>query len=201
MIKIITSFILAIFVVGCGTFQLETSAKMTESIFLEELNPQKTIFLVYTNTIKKDSNFRLKIKAELIKKGYEITNSSDASKYILRINMVNNNYGLQQNEAKAVGSMALVGASIAGAATRNLKDAAVTGLAVGAVGGIFAYATADGRIRLQADLLITEKFKNKESKNFSTRIIAEACQVHLEPKDGQIILEDVMSKKIAGIFL
>ncbi len=190
-----------LFITACGTFQLETSAKMTNSIFLKDLNPEKTIFLVSTNTTGKDSDFHSKIESELVKKGYELMDSPDASKYILRVNLVNNINSIQQNEARAAAGMGATGAVVAGLATKNVGSAVGTGLAAAAVGGIFAYATADGSVRMQADVLITEKFTNKPSEDFLTRVISEARQVHLEPKEGQVILEGVMSKKIAGIFL
>jgi len=47
---------------GCGTFSLELDSKMTRSIFLKNLEPTKTIYLVKTNTAIVDDNIGSLIK-------------------------------------------------------------------------------------------------------------------------------------------
>ncbi len=200
-LMLITAMVIGLLTTGCGTFELQTSAKMTKSVFLKELDAKKTIYLVTTNTTGTESTFRSKIEADLTERGYELTTSPDGAKYILRVNLVNNIAIRQQNESKAAGAMAVTGAVVAGVATKSLKSGLVTGVAMGAAGALFAYATADGNVRMQADIMIEEKFPDKPSETFTTRVISEARQVHLKPKEGQVILEGVMSKKIAGIFL
>ena len=75
-----------------------------------------------------------------------------------------------------------------------------SGLAVGAVAGLFAYATADGHVRMQADVLITEKLADNKTIEHSTRVFAEATQMRLTVAEAQPILEDKISTQIAGIF-
>jgi len=183
---------------GCGTFSLQMDSKMTQSVFLKNLQPKKTIYLVKTNTTSVDDNIGFLVKDKLIEKSYEFTDNPEDATYILRVNTVNMNANRQQNEARAA---AVTGAStgIVMLAAKGAKDG-VGGAVVGAVvGGVFAYAVADGQVRMQVDVVITEK--GDESIDYATRIIAEAKQVHLTPEKGQPLLEEKISKQIAGIFL
>jgi len=184
---------------GCGTFSLQMDSKMTQSIFLKNLQPKKTIYLVKTNTTSVDDNIGFLVKDKLIEKNYEFINSPEDATYILRVNTINMNANRQQNEASAA---AVTGAStgIVMLATRGAKDG-VGGAVIGAVvGGVFAYAIADGQVRMQVDVVITEQMDNNNI-DYATRIIAEAKQVHLTPEKGQPLLEEKISKQIAGIFL
>jgi len=53
---------------------------------------------------------------------------------------------------------------------------------------------------MQVDVVITESLDGKELE-YKTRVIAEAKQIHLSPEEGQPLLEEKISKQIAGIFL
>jgi hypothetical protein len=185
---------------GCGTFSLELESKMTQSIFLKNLQPKKSIYLVKTNTTSVDDNIGDLVKNKLIEKKYKfVTNPNDAT-YILRINTINMNAHKEQNEARAA---AVTGAStgIVALAAKGGKEG-VGGAIIGAVvGGIFAFAVADGQVRMQVDIVITEHMNDGSNLEYKTRIIAEAKQVHLTPKEGQPLLEKKISKQIAGIFL
>ena len=196
------SYLLVVFILllsGCGTFSLETDSKMTRSIFLKNLKPIKTIYLVKTNTAPVDDEIGTLTKAYLQARGYSFVKDPDDATYILRINTININNHKQQNIAK--------GAAIAGGTTgivgyaSNGGSAGIEGLVVGAaIGGTFAYLVSDGQVRMQVDVLITESI-DKEEFTHKTRVIAEAKQVHLTPEEGQPILEKKISKQIAGIFL
>jgi len=184
---------------GCGTFSLETDSKMTRSIFLKNLKPIKTIYLIKTNTAPVDDDIGVLTQSNLEARGYAFVKDPDKATYILRINTININNHKQQNIAK--------GAAIAGGTTGLVgyanegSKAGLQGLVVGAViGGTFAYLVSDGQVRMQVDVRITESINQKEITH-KTRVIAEAKQVHLTPEEGQPILEKKISKQIAGIFL
>jgi len=184
---------------GCGTFSLELDSKMTQSIFLKNLKPTKTIYLVKTNSATVDDNIGSLAKQKLIAKNYSFVNNPEDATYILRVNTININAKREQREAKGA---AVIGTSIGLVALASEGNkAGVQGAIAGAViGGLFAYAVADGQVRMQADVVITESLNGDEVEH-KTRIIAEAKQVHLTPDEGQPLLEEKISKQIAGIFL
>lgn len=184
---------------GCGTLSLQLDSKMTQSIFLNNLKPIKTIYLVKTNTAIVDDNIALLTKEKLLKRNYTFVNNPVNATYILRINTININKRKDQKELES-GAITGVSTGLAIGATKGLEDGLAGGLIMGVVGGIFAYAVADGQIRMQADILITEKIGSKKI-NHLTRVIAEAKQVHLTSKEGQPLLEEKISKQISGIFL
>jgi len=202
MKKIIRVFLLGIFLLltGCGTFSLESNSKMTKSVFLKDLKPEKSIYLVKTNTAQVNDNIGALTKENLSKKGYTFVDDPQKATYILRINTININNHKQQNIAKGA-AVAGTSAGIIGYAATNSGTAGIEGALVGAVvGGLFAYATADGEVRMQVDVVITEAMDGKEYAH-KTRVIAEAKQVHLTPEEGQPILEKQVAKSISGIFL
>ena len=202
MQKIIRTFLLGglLLLSGCGTFSLESNSKMTKSVFLKDLKPKKSIYLVKTNTAQVNDNIGNLTKKNLIAKGYPFVNDPKEATYVLRINTININNHKQQNIAKGA-AFAGTSAGIVGYAATNSGTAGIEGALVGAVvGGIFAYATADGEVRMQVDVVITEAMDGTEYEH-KTRVIAEAKQVHLTPKEGQPILEVQIAKSISGIFL
>ncbi len=184
---------------GCGTFSLELDSKMTRSIFLKNLKPTKTIYLVKTNTAIVDDNIGALTKQKLIAKNYSFMENPEDATYILRINTININAKKEQREAKGA---AVIGTSVGLVALASKgTTAGIKGAVAGAlIGGIFAYAVSDGQVRMQADVVITESLDGKEIEH-KTRVIAEAKQVHLTPEEGQPLLEGKISKQIAGIFL
>lgn len=184
---------------GCGTFSLELDSKMTKSIFLKNLKPTKTIYLVKTNTAIVDDKIGSLTKQKLIAKNYSFVDNPENATYILRVNTININAKREQREAKGA---AVIGTSVGlvALASEGTK-AGLQGAAGGAlIGGLFAYAVSDGQVRMQADVVITESLDGEEIEH-KTRVIAEAKQVHLSPQEGQPLLEEKISKQIAGIFL
>lgn len=202
MKKLLYSFILIILVFivsGCGTFSLELDSKMTQSVFLKNLKPIKSIYLVKTNTASVDDNIASLTKNKLIAKNYSFVDDPDKATYILRVNTININAAKEQNEVDA----AVVSGSTVGLvqlASKGNSSALKGGIVGATAGAILAYAVSDGLIRMQADVRITETIDGNEVEH-KTRVIAEAKQVHLTPEKGQPLLEEKISKQIAGIFL
>ncbi len=198
--KLLIFALLAILLSSCGTFSLELDSKMTQSIFLKSLKPVKTIYLVKTNTAIIDDKIGELLIQKLEKKNYVFVNEPKDATFILRVNTINMNSQKEQNEAKASaiagGSTGIVALARKGSARNGL-----TGAVVGAVvGGIFAYAVSDGQVRMQVDVKIEESINGEVVEHF-TRVIAEAKQVHLTIEEAQPLLEEKISKQIAGIFL
>lgn len=198
--KIFVTIIFAFLLAGCGTFALQTNSKITQSVFLKDLQPVKTIFLSATNTTSDNSNIWMYTKLNLEEKGYVFTASPKEAKYILRINVLNKDGKLEQNEARAAATLGGAAGVMTGIASNSLKKGVVAGIVGATIGGAFAFITADGNVRMQVDVLISENLEDSVIEH-KTRVIAEATKVRLTPEEGQPILEKMIGKQIAGIFL
>lgn len=190
-----------IFFSGCGTVKMQTFAKSSNSIFFKEISSKKSVFLINKNSSGVDNNIGQMVQSQLMSKGYSFVSDANDAKYILRINTLNLNAGQEQTAVAAVGAGAVTGAVVGGAAKKSLKAGAVTGLAAGAAAGLFALATEDGTVKMQADVFITEKLEDEKKVDYTTRIFTEATQMHLTAQEAQPILEEKIAAKISGIFL
>ena len=184
---------------GCGTVELQTFASTSNSIFFNSLKAKKTIYMVSKNSTQVDSKLGELVKSRLIHKGYVLVEDPEKAQYILKINAVNFNRSSEQNTLKAAGTGAVTGAIAGVAVSRNVRGGLVGGAIAGGVAGIFALATEDGDVKMQADVLIQEK-TGEGLKTHQTRVYAEATQMHLTAKKAQPILEKIIAKKISGIF-
>jgi capsular polysaccharide biosynthesis protein len=143
---------------GCATSELQTSAKMTQSVFINPVAKNKRIIFVSSkNTSGQKIDLENTIIRELEAKGYTIVDDPEMATYILMTNVL---YCNKKDENNATGG-ALAG-GIAGAGVsgyNNNSGGQMVGAAVGAavVGGLLAKLTEDTIFQMQVDIVIREK--------------------------------------------
>ena len=128
---------------GCATTELQTNAKMTQSIFINPVKKElRTVFLSSKNTSGQKINLENTIIAELQAKGYQVIDDPEAATYVLMVNVL---YCDKKQENNAGGGALGAGAIGAGVAGYN--------------GGLIAKATEDTIYQMQVDIVIREKAK------------------------------------------
>lgn len=147
---------------GCVTTTLETTATMTQSIFIDPVAKEKRIvFLNIKNTSGQNINLENKLRMLLEQKGYMITDNPDKATFILSTNIL---YCDKKQENTAAGAAA-AGAGIgAGVGAYNHGTAGATvgiGLGGALLGGIIGKLTEDTIYQMQVDINIKQKAKGK----------------------------------------
>lgn len=145
---------------GCATSELQTAAKMTQSIFISPVKKElRTIFVSSKNTSGQRINLEQNILSELQAKGYRIIDDPEKATYVLMVNVL---YCDKKQENNAAGGAATAGAIGAGVAGYNNSGAGGTiaaGAAAALVGGLLSKLTEDTIYQMQVDILIREKSK------------------------------------------
>ena len=133
---------------GCGAAttaiekrNLEVQTRMSDSIFLEPVSPEKQIvYIRIRNTTDKDINVEEQIKSALTTRGFKVVNNPDEAYFMIQANV------LQIGKTDATGGDSalqsgfgggLLGAGIS-AATGGSGNNVGVGAAVGAVAGLLA---------------------------------------------------------------
>ncbi|WP_418219504.1 complement resistance protein TraT [Campylobacter iguaniorum] len=157
---ILSSIIVGSLLAGCATTTLQTSAKMTQSIFLDPVaKDKKIIFVSIKNTSGHDVNLENKILQGLQNKGYTITDDPDAATYILMTNVL---YCDKKSETNSVGSavgLGATGAAISGYNGGGAGSMIAAGAAGAVVGGVLGKLTEDTIWQMQVDVNIRQKTK------------------------------------------
>ena len=145
---------------GCATSQLQTSAKMTQSVFINPVAKDKrTIFISTKNTSGTNINLEQKMVQALYAKGYTIVDDPEMATYVLMTNIL---YCNKKSENNVVGGAVMGGAAGALANSgSNGRSMAVAGVAGAVVGGLIGKATEDTIFQMQVDIVIREKAKGK----------------------------------------
>lgn len=145
---------------GCATSQLQTSAKMTQSVFINPVAKEKrTIFISTKNTSGTEINLEQKIIQALYAKGYIVVDDPEMATYVLLTNIL---YCNKKSENNVVGGAMMGGAAGAIANSgSNGRSMAAAGLAGAVVGGLIGKATEDTIFQMQVDIVIREKAKGK----------------------------------------
>jgi len=146
---------------GCATTELQTSAKMTQSVFINPVKKElRTVFLSTRNTSGQRINLESTIIAELMAKGYKLVDDPDAATYVLMTNVL---YCDKKKENNAADGATVGGALGAGIGSYNNPGSAGNTIAAGAagaiIGGLIAKATEDTIFQMQVDIVIREKAK------------------------------------------
>lgn len=142
---------------GCLTTELQTSATMSQSIFLNPVaKDKKIVFLNIKNTSGHDVNLEKKLANLLESKGYTLTDDPQMATYILSTNIL---YCDKQNENHTVGAAAAGGAT--GIAISGYNNNSTTGIiasgALGALaGGVLGKLTEDTIWQMQVDINIKQ---------------------------------------------
>lgn len=149
-----------LFFTGCATSQLQTSAKMTQSVFINPVAKDKrTIFISTKNTSGTDINLEQRIVQALYAKGYTIVDDPEMASYVLMTNILYCNKKSENNVASGAMMGGVAGAI--GNSGSNGRSMAVAGLAGAVVGGLIGKATEDTIYQMQVDIVIREKAKGK----------------------------------------
>ncbi|PLY09974.1 MAG: hypothetical protein C0626_07220 [Arcobacter sp.] len=170
--------ILAIFVlVGCGTTELQTRAKLTRTITLDKSEKDnRKMYLQVSNTAGsggKNLNLLNDLKTKLESKGYTIVGNSKEASYGLFVNVLFANNLKEANAIKgATQAGALFGLGAVGAGQSGSNS-----LLIGAVaalgGGIISSAMEDDVFRAVIDVEIRD-YKGKEIQTARSTIDAGA---------------------------
>ena len=145
---------------GCATSQLQTSAKMTQSVFINPVAKDKrTIFISTKNTSGADINLEQRIVQSLYAKGYTIVDDPEMATYVLMTNILYCNKKSENNTASGAMMGGMAGAI--GNSGSNGRSMVAAGLAGAVVGGLIGKATEDTIFQMQVDIVIREKAKGK----------------------------------------
>lgn len=151
----------AILFSGCATTELQTNAKMTQSVFINPVAKDKrTIFVSMKNTSGTNINLEQTITSALMAKGYMLVDDPDVATYVLMTNVLYCNKKSENNVANGVAMGGMTGA-IANSGSGNFRSIGAAGLAGALVGGAIGKATEDTIFQMQVDIMIREKAKGK----------------------------------------
>lgn len=145
---------------GCATSQLQTSARMSQSVFVNPVAKEKrTIFISMKNTSGADIMLEPRVAQTLINKGYTVVDDPEQATYVLMANVLYCNLKKENN----VGSGAMMGGAAGAIANSgsNGRSMLAAGVAGAVVGGLIGKATEDSIFQMQVDIVIREKAKGK----------------------------------------
>lgn len=147
---------------GCVTTTLETTATMTQSIFINPVAKEKRIvFLNIKNTSGQNINLESKLRMLLEQKGYIITDNPDKATFILSTNVLYCDKKQENNAVGAAGVGAGVGAGVAAYNSNSMTAAVLTTGAIGLASGLIGKLTEDTIYQMQVDINIKQRAKGK----------------------------------------
>lgn len=145
---------------GCATTELQTSATMTQSVFINPVAKDKrTIFVSTKNTSGTSINLESSIIGSLASKGYTVIDDPETATYVLMTNVLFCNKKSENNVATGA-LMGGVAGAIANSGSSN-RGFAAAGIGGAVVGGLIGKATEDTIYQMQVDIMIREKAKGK----------------------------------------
>lgn len=150
----------AILFTGCATTELQTNAKMTQSVFINPVAKSKRlIFVSSKNTSGQKINLENTMINELQAKGYTIVDDPEQATYILMMNVLYCDKKQENNAAAGALGAGALGAGVAGYNGHSTGGTIGIGLGAALVGGLVAKATEDTIFQMQVDIVIREKAK------------------------------------------
>lgn len=174
-----------LFFSGCATTELQTNAKMTQSVFINPVKQElKTIFVSTRNTSGQKINLESAIVTELQAKGYKVVDDPDGATYVLLTNVLYCDKKQENNTAGAALGAGAVGAGISGYNHGGAGQAIGIGLGAALIGGLIGKATEDTIYQMQVDIVIREKAKGKVYASNSN--VAGQASVNDSKKSGFI---------------
>ena len=143
-----TTLFMGISFSGCGAAttaiekrNLEVQTKMSDSVFLEPVSPEKQIvYIRIRNTTDKDINVEEQIKSALTARGFKVINNPDEAYFMIQANVLQIGKTDETGADSALQSGfggGLLGAGVS-AATGGSGNNIGVGAAVGAVAGLLA---------------------------------------------------------------
>lgn len=227
---IILSFSLS----GCGALHtsikkgdLDIQTKMTETIFLDPVAPDKRIaFISVRNSTDKKLNIKQRILQQLTESGYKVTDNPELATYIMQANVLK----VSKEDLRNAESFIESGYSgaVIGSTVSSSSDSG-KGALFGAILGVVVDALVDDTLytmvtdiqvkeRAAAGEVVTQQQTSdisqgtstsvKQStsktttnwKTYRTRIVSVANQANLKFDAAMEGLEDGLVKAISGIF-
>ena len=145
---------------GCATTELQTNAKMTQSIFINPVKKElRTVFLSSKNTSGQKINLENTIIAELQAKGYQVIDDPEAATYVLMVNVLYCDKKQENNAGGGALGAGAIGAGVAGYNGGGAGGSIAAGLGGALIGGLIAKATEDTIYQMQVDIVIRQKAK------------------------------------------
>lgn len=169
-IKIALSSLVAMsLLTGCVTTQLQTSATMTQSIFLDPVaKDKKIIFLNVRNTSGQNINIESKLISILQSKGYVIVDDPEQATFILSTNILYCNKKQENNAAVGATLGTGLGVGVAAYNSQSMAGAIATTGAIGLASGLIGKLTEDIIYQMQVDINIKQRAKGKVLSTAST---------------------------------
>ncbi|HKM19369.1 MAG TPA: complement resistance protein TraT [Aliarcobacter sp.] len=168
---------------GCATTQLQTSVKMSQSVFIDPVKKElKTVFISSKNTSGQPINLEQSLSNELQGKGYKVVDDPDEATYILMVNVLYCDKKQENNVAGAALGAGAIGAGVSGYNHGGAGQAIGVGLGAAVIGGLIGKATEDTIYQMQVDILIKERTKGSVLTQNST--VAAQANVRDSKKSG-----------------
>ncbi len=188
---------------GCGSLQLKSYTKATNSFSLRTSNIEKTIYLVLINDSSHPTQLDSLLRLKLAQKGYKLVSDAKNASFSLTVTPVkisnDNGTDFEFDSVLKIGEnveYSVMRELIRSSSAESSVMTAAAGLVMTSFVGTLAYLTADGNIRMQVDVNITQT-GNKE---YYTRVLSEAERMQLDINVAQPILEGNISDKIVSFF-
>lgn len=219
---------------GCGALNtavkkrnLDVQTKMSETIWLNPVSTNQTVFVQIKNTSGKVVNVEEAIKRTLSQKGYYIVEDPNQASYWLQANVLKlDKVDLRESDPFGSGILgAGVGASLGAYNTGSVNTAIGLGLAGALIAGTVDALVSDIAYTMVTDIMISEKTNSKVAvttnnnltqgtrgrtkvttssestrNQYQTRVVSVANQVNLKFEEAQPTLEAQLQQVIAGIF-
>jgi len=165
---LITSLSIISIFSGCATTTLETSSKMTNTVFITPVSKdKKTIYLAFRNTSGQNINLIKRLNEELIAKGYKVIDEPEDATFLLMVNVLYCDKKMESQAGSGAVAGGATGALISGYNSNSTTNAVVSGIGGALVGGVVAGLLEDTIYQMQVDISIREKIYGKviSSKN------------------------------------
>ncbi len=169
---IITTLAVTIQLTGCAATavaiskkDLDVQTKMSNTIFLDPVSPNKKVVFIQIRNTSDKPNFDIEgpIKQAIQAKGYRITQDPEAAHFRLQANVLNVTKASPTAAEAALnngyGGAIVAGAVAGGAIDRSYRGAAVGGLLAGAASLIADNAVKDVTYMAITDIQLSEKAK------------------------------------------
>jgi hypothetical protein len=198
---IISSIFIGLFIIGCGAAgtaiekrNLEVQTKMSTSIFLEPVSPDKRIVYVRVrNTTDKDIDVERQIKNSFEDNGFRITNNPDEAYFMIQANVLQIGKTDATDNDSALKSGfggGILGAGISMATGGSGKNIGL-GAAIGAVAGVIAdtmikdiYYSMVTDVEIRQRPSIDEKISQNE-RNYSNQGTSGSVNQYVSTNDPQ----------------
>lgn len=239
MLKKLLMAVMALGVASCGSTHtavvkkdLHVDTRMQHSIFLDPVDPeQQIIYIQVRNTSKaKDFDLKNRIVAEMMSRGYKITNRPSEANYMLQANI--RNYTEQRVATDGTGE-SIIGAVVGGVLGSAIgggkgQEIATTlgAVAGGAAGQNLSGRTLDITFTAEVDIVIAERshgnkisyetdqmlqkgmgtttstsFEDKSDwKKYRTKLISKANKANLTVQEATPAIMTDITQSLSGLF-